>query len=206
VCKSLVERLASQYPGQIVQILTNLKHFQIACTELQELLFNARTSSSVTGPVVLQATEDFEGARKAASDRIFELVNSKIDDLIETAEYDWYVYRSLSLHTFILTISRMATRPADEASPYMQELTRYLKNIMSSVLLALPTDIKEFIYFDALSHASAAILVSAIQTAFSDVTDICKPTGPYIRRVCQAHIACRRPESCNRHRLPVILR
>jgi len=29
---------------------------------------------------------------------------------------------------------------------------------MSSVLLALPTEIKEFIYFDALSHASTAIL------------------------------------------------
>lgn len=91
VCKLLVERLASQYPGQIVQILTNLEHFERACTELQDLLFNTRTSASATGPVVLQATEDFKAAKKSASDRIFELVNSKIDDLIETAEYDWYV-------------------------------------------------------------------------------------------------------------------
>lgn len=57
--------------------------------------------------------------------------------------------------------NRMATKPNNEASNYMQELTRYLKNIMNSVLLALPTDIKEFIYFDALSHASSAILVGA---------------------------------------------
>ncbi|KAK4939117.1 Rab GTPase-binding exocyst subunit S15, partial [Elasticomyces elasticus] len=28
VCQSLVERLSSQYPGQIVQILTNLDHFE----------------------------------------------------------------------------------------------------------------------------------------------------------------------------------
>jgi hypothetical protein len=84
-----VERLASQYPGQIVQILTNLGHFETACAELQDLLFDARTSPSVTGPVVLQATEDFKNAKKSASDRIFELVNSKIDDLIETADYDW---------------------------------------------------------------------------------------------------------------------
>jgi predicted DNA-binding ArsR family transcriptional regulator len=54
----------------------------------------------------------------------------------------------------------MATKPNEEVSEYMQELTRYLSNIMNSVLLALPTDIKEFIYFDALSHASSAILVS----------------------------------------------
>ena len=90
VCKSLVERLASQYPGQIVQILTNLQHFETACVELQDLLFKARSSPAATGPVILQATEEFKRANKAAGDRIYELVNSKIDDLVETAEYDWY--------------------------------------------------------------------------------------------------------------------
>ncbi|KAF2181814.1 exocyst complex subunit Sec15-like protein [Zopfia rhizophila CBS 207.26] len=141
VCQSLVDRLSSQYPGQIVQILTNLEHFEIACSELQDLLFQARSSSSATGPVVLQATEQFKAAKKTTSDRIFELVNSKIDDLVETAEYDW-----------------MASKPNKEPSNYMQELTRYLSNIMNSVLLGLPTEIKGFIYFDALSHASTAIL------------------------------------------------
>lgn len=56
----------------------------------------------------------------------------------------------------------MASKPSTEASNYMQELTRYLSNIMNSVLLALPTDIKGFIYFDALSHASNAILVRLV--------------------------------------------
>ena len=141
VCGSLIEKLASQYPGQIVQILTNLEHFENACVELQDLLFEARSSPSATGPIVLAATERFAKAKNTASNRVFELVNSKIDDLIETAEYDW-----------------MATKPQTEPSTYMLELTRYLSNIMSSVLLALPTEIKEFIYFDALSHASTAIL------------------------------------------------
>ncbi|KAL5121773.1 Rab GTPase-binding exocyst subunit S15 [Pleosporales sp. CAS-2024a] len=141
VCQSLIDRLSSQYPGQIVQILTNLEHFEIACVELQDLLFQARSSPSATGPIILDATERFKLAKKQASDRIFELVNSKIDDLIETAEYDW-----------------MAVKSASQPSEYMLELTRYLSNIMSSVLLALPTEIKEFIYFDALSHASTAIL------------------------------------------------
>lgn len=141
VCQSLVDRLSSQYPGQIVQILTNLEHFEAACSELQDLLFEARSSPSATGPITLSATEKFKTAKKAASDRIFELVNSKIDDLIETAEYEW-----------------MASRAATEPSEYIVELTRYLSNIISSVLLALPTEIKEFIYFDALSHATTAIL------------------------------------------------
>ncbi|KAF3038139.1 hypothetical protein E8E12_006539 [Didymella heteroderae] len=153
VCKSLIERLSSQYPGQIVQILTNLEHFETACIELQDLLFQARSSPSSTTPIVLLATEKFKTAKRQASDRIFELVNSKIDDLIETAEYDW-----------------MATKPSSEPSEYMLELTRYLSNIMSSVLLALPTEVKEFIYFDALSHASTAILALTLDEGVKRIT------------------------------------
>ena len=41
----------------------------------------------------------------------------------------------------------------------MMTLTQYLENIMTTVLLGLPTEIKELIYFDALSHAATKILV-----------------------------------------------
>lgn len=73
------------------------------------------------------------------------MVNSKIDDLIETAEYDW-----------------MAHAAPTEPSNYMQTLTRFLSNIMNSTLLGLPTEIKELIYFDALSHAANMILVRSV--------------------------------------------
>lgn len=89
VCKSLVERLGSQYLGQIVQILTNLEHFEIACRALEQLLIAARSSSSAGGPIILKATGEFENNKKTAEKRIFEVVNSKIDDLMEMAEYDW---------------------------------------------------------------------------------------------------------------------
>ena len=96
VCQSLVERLSSQYLGQIVQILINLEHFETACSELEQLLIAARSSTSAGGPIVLNATEEFRSNKKTAEKRIFELVNSKIDDLVETAEYDWYVFTILS--------------------------------------------------------------------------------------------------------------
>ncbi|KAJ9134487.1 Exocyst complex component SEC15 [Pleurostoma richardsiae] len=141
VCQSLVERLSSQYLGQIVQILINLEHFETACQELEQLLIAARSSTSAGGPVTLKATEQFRSNKKTAEKRIFELVNSKIDDLVDTAEYDW-----------------MATSPPTEPSNYMQTMTRYLSNIMNSTLLGLPREIKELIYFDALSHAADKIL------------------------------------------------
>jgi hypothetical protein len=71
--------------------LRNLEHFELACFELQQLLFNARSSTTIGGPVILEALERFQAAKKTAEKRIFELVNSKIDDLVETAEYDWLV-------------------------------------------------------------------------------------------------------------------
>ena len=141
VCKALVERLRSQYPGQIVQILTNLEHFEMATDDLCELLVNARSSASAAGPIMLNATKAFRQAKEQAEKRIFELVNSKIDDLIETAEYDW-----------------SSTYVPDEVSPYMTELTRYLSNIMSSVLLGLPEGIKDTLYFSALGFISDALL------------------------------------------------
>jgi exocyst complex component 6 len=141
VCRSLVERLSSQYLGQIVQILINLEHFEIACQELEQLLIRARSSTSAGGPITLKATEEFRNNKKTAEKRIFELVNSKIDDLVDTAEYDW-----------------LAPNPPSQPSSYMQTLTQYLANIMNSTLLGLPREIKELIYFDALSHASNKIL------------------------------------------------
>lgn len=107
VCQSLVERLSSQYLGQIVQILINLEHFEIACQELEQLLIRARSSTSAGGPVTLSATEQFRNNKKTAEKRIFELVNSKIDDLVDTAEYDWWV----------------ETRPAKADSPSTMMLT-----------------------------------------------------------------------------------
>jgi exocyst complex component 6 len=142
VCETLVESLNSQYLGQIVQILINLEHFEMACQELEVLLVAARSQNSSAGSISLDATEKFRNSKKVAEKRIFELVNSKVDDLIETAEYDW----------------TGATEPT-EPSNYMQTLTRFLSNIMNSTLLGLPTEIKELIYFDALSHAANRVLV-----------------------------------------------
>ncbi|KAK3368203.1 exocyst complex subunit Sec15-like protein [Podospora didyma] len=156
VCQSLVERLNSQYLGQIVQILINLEHFEIACQELEQLLIRARSSTSAGGPVTLKATEEFKLHKKTAEKRIFELVNSKIDDLVDTSDYEW-----------------MATTKPTKPSNYMQTLTQYLQNIMNSTLLGLPREIKELIYFDALSHAANKILALPLS---SDVKKI-NPNG-----------------------------
>lgn len=51
----------------------------------------------------------------------------------------------------------------------MSELTRYLSNILSSVLLVLPVEIKDYIYFDVLSHASNNILTLILNDSIPSI-------------------------------------
>ena len=39
----------------------------------------------------MEAAEAFRATRKKAEKRIYELVNSKIDDFLDLADYDWSV-------------------------------------------------------------------------------------------------------------------
>lgn len=171
-----MEKLESKYLGQIVQILINLEHFEFVCGELEKLLGVRMKGGSSYPPhqdpnvsehptVALRATQSFQTEKKTAEKRIFELVNSKIDDLVETAEYDW-----------------SARTPSPTPSLYLQEMTRFLSNIMNSTLLGLPRDIKGLIYFDALSHLASSILAlplaeevkSISPSAIADLdTDVC---------------------------------
>jgi exocyst complex component 6 len=81
-------RLDSKNLAQIVQILINLEYLENACRALEELLMQSR-SSHRSGTVKLSATSEFRNTRKMAEKRIFELVNSKIDDFLDIADYDW---------------------------------------------------------------------------------------------------------------------
>lgn len=47
-------------------------------------------STHRAGTLKLAATSEFGNTRKMAEKRIFELVNSKIDDFLDIADYDWY--------------------------------------------------------------------------------------------------------------------
>lgn len=55
-------------------------------------------------------------------------------------------------------------------SEYMQELTQYLSANIESVLLGLPTEIKELVYFDALSHAANKILALPLDSSVKRIS------------------------------------
>ncbi|KAG5513192.1 hypothetical protein PMAC_001562 [Pneumocystis sp. 'macacae'] len=140
VKKKLIERLKSNNLAQVVQIIINLEHFESACDELDSLLLEIQTSGK-TRNLKLRAKSEFRDAIKDAEKRIFELVNSKIDDFLEIVDYD-----------------RQAIVKQTEPSSYLLEMVSYLTTVMSSTLHNLPHSIKTFVYFQTLDHFASSVM------------------------------------------------
>lgn len=144
-----------------MQILTNIEHLEVACHAVQDLLVGYvkdRSTSAAAGPITLRASAAFAETKLKAEKRIFTVVDSKIDDLVETAEYDWSVLDSKSWPAIETDPHRLSVEHPDEPLPYMQMLTSYLSNIMTQVLLGLPAAIKSQICSTALTHISDALI------------------------------------------------
>ncbi|KAF9433132.1 hypothetical protein BGZ76_009844 [Entomortierella beljakovae] len=140
-----LKKLESRNLSQICQIIVNLEYFQGACGDFEQLLTELRSTPDGT-KISLQATGLFRETRKSAEKRISELVNSKIDDILELAEYDWLPPDVEDLH-----------------STYIQELVSFLSVVMSATLQNLPESISTFVYYDALEH-----LASQLHGIFTD--------------------------------------
>lgn len=139
-----------------MQILTNIEHLEVACHAVQDLLVGyvkERSTSTIAGPITLRASAAFAETKAKAETRIFDVVNSKIDDLVETAEYDW-----------------LSVEHPDEPLPYMQMLTSYLSNIMTQILLGLPAQIKAQICSTALAHISDVLLALPLEESVQRIS------------------------------------
>ncbi|KAL0074521.1 exocyst complex subunit Sec15-like-domain-containing protein [Phycomyces blakesleeanus] len=84
----LLKKLESTNLSQIVQIIINIEFFESTCPDFEMLLMETR-SFHRSGRIHLKATSTFKETRRKAEKRIFELVNSKLDEFLELSEYDW---------------------------------------------------------------------------------------------------------------------
>ncbi|KAK9254290.1 exocyst complex subunit Sec15-like-domain-containing protein [Lipomyces tetrasporus] len=140
VCRTLRDRLRSSNREEIVQIFINLEYFETAAVELQQML-NETATTHLDEPITLLASSAFADARKLAETRIFELVNSKVDDFLEIADYDW-------------DTKTERTAP----SSYLSDMINFLESLVNSTLVNLPKSITSFIYFDAFDHLATSLL------------------------------------------------
>jgi hypothetical protein len=102
----------------------------------------------------LAATSEFGNTRKMAEKRVFELTNSKIDDFLDIADYDW-----LPLTAFRFTHRRVSATKNTHPSAYLQDVVAFLTTVVRTALQNLPQNIKTFVYFDSLDHLATSLKV-----------------------------------------------
>ncbi|KAF7332249.1 Rsec15 protein [Mycena kentingensis (nom. inval.)] len=125
---------------QIAQIVTNLEHFQVTCSELQRSLTNLRSSQRERGgAVTLTASSSFEATLSRALQRITGLISSKLDDFFGLSEYDW-------------------TPKACEDGPsmYLYELVNWLTTVVDA--LVIKEAYKDEAYKGAVSYIADCLM------------------------------------------------
>ncbi|KAG1175862.1 hypothetical protein G6F70_003830 [Rhizopus microsporus] len=150
----LLKKLQSTNLSQIVQIIINIEYFESTCPDFEMLLMETR-SFHRSGHIHLKATSTFKETRRKAEKRVFELVNSKLDEFLELFEYDWEA-------------EEMQKQP----SPNLQDLVTFLTNVTNAALLNLPETIKSLLYFDALEHLSQSMKGLLLDTDRQHMTEI----------------------------------
>ncbi|KAI0356457.1 rsec15 [Trametes cingulata] len=124
--------------SQLAQIITNLEHFEIACSELERSLTNIR-SSQRGGTIRVKAAASFAATRTKALARVTEAMSSKLDELFDLSEYDW-----------------TPKSRKDAPSMYLDGLVSWLTTVVDS--LALKDVYKEEAYRGAVSYIASCFM------------------------------------------------
>ncbi|KAJ3086346.1 hypothetical protein HK102_013250 [Quaeritorhiza haematococci] len=135
---ALVRRLLVNNTSQAVQIMVNLEYFEKACAEFEAVVMEKRSAENAR--VVLQAAQTFRDARMQGEKRLIELTNTKVDEFLELADYQW-----------------ISPNPPVVPSLYVQELTNFLTSVSASTLSSLPDSVRNAIYHAAFEHLASTL-------------------------------------------------
>ncbi|KAG9043424.1 hypothetical protein FS837_009637 [Tulasnella sp. UAMH 9824] len=139
VSENMTTRLTSaRNISQIAQLITNVEHFQAACTVLEEQLMKLR-STQRGGTIRLQSSNAFTILRSKSISHLTAVVNDKLNDSMDMGEYDW-------------------TPKESDGTPsvYLFDMVNYLTTVVDT--LAVRSEVKEDVYKGALSHIANILL------------------------------------------------
>ncbi|KAI8915903.1 exocyst complex subunit Sec15-like-domain-containing protein, partial [Gorgonomyces haynaldii] len=122
-----------------IQLMINSQWLAHACADFEQLLQEKRFSTKGIR-VPLASTSAFEETYHMAENRIFQVINHKIDTFVEVVDYNWTSNQSRSSH-----------------SPSYNDLAEYLEALNISALTALPDSTKSKVFFEAFEHLSSSL-------------------------------------------------
>jgi len=125
---------------QVVQIFHDMEYYVKACDEFEQELSRKNSSKSTNEIALSHIKTKFMDSQKMAEEKIFDIINEKIDMFVELSGYNW-----------------MPDKPSSEPSSYIQDIISWLETIISTTLVNLPESIKSFVYFDVFNHLSSSL-------------------------------------------------
>ncbi|KAJ3221370.1 hypothetical protein HK099_003571, partial [Clydaea vesicula] len=137
---ALIELLYHNNLSQAVQILINVMTFEKSLHQFEKILTENRSTHSGTMVSLISSANSFKNVKGLTEKRIFEVINVKIDEFLELAEYDW-----------------LASKVTKESSAYLNDLVDYISTVIASSLSNLPTELRTYIYFGALNHLASSL-------------------------------------------------
>ena len=177
ICGTIDKKLAltNIQLSEIVRIILNLEYFEQAVVQFEGIIMDHRASHRISSPrnADLKAGMDkkvaatlsaacatyFRTTRKKAENRIFEVMNRKIDDFLDCTTYDFMLPDPSKPSS---PTKPSAAKPQSDhhsdVTAYLQDLISFLTTVWTSTLAELPMAIKSFVYYDAIYHISSALL------------------------------------------------
>ncbi|GME90295.1 hypothetical protein B5S28_g4515 [[Candida] boidinii] len=141
ILKDLKEKINSTYKEEVSQNLINLQFFSNSVIEIENFVnfssdkvISSFPSNSI---IKLKAGEYFKLARTQAEDNMFSMVDTKVDGLMEMAEWDW--------NTKLLN---------KEPSFFIKDIGQFLETMFFSTFSNIPYSIKTLLLirtFDLLA-------------------------------------------------------
>jgi hypothetical protein len=170
ICVAIEEKVCSKSVrvSEVVRMLRNLEFFVDSVQEIDQALMDRRAThrlaghrdqkgkdnqSTTTSPSKPSARSlatlcgpAFRDTRKKAEARLFEVMNKKVEDFVDCAEYD-----------FCPTPPENAV--ADPSpSAYLVDLVNFLKTVWESTLSELSSSTKSLLYYSTFYNLSSALL------------------------------------------------
>uniref|UniRef100_A0A7N8XS44 Exocyst complex component n=1 Tax=Mastacembelus armatus TaxID=205130 RepID=A0A7N8XS44_9TELE len=128
--------------AELVQVIINTTHLEQSCHFLEEFISNiTNVPPDTVNATKLYGTSTFKDARHGAEAEIYTSLNTKIDQFLQLADYDWLA----------------AVQGVGTASDYLIDLIAFLKSTFS-VFTNLPGKVAQTACMSACKHIATSLM------------------------------------------------
>lgn len=145
VNRRIRDKLETTSREEIAQLLINLDYFIIASKEMSNLMTRDNILENPEVEIKLSSTKHFKESRKYAEDKLIELIDTKLKDILETVSLEW----------------NASSRRIDPDISIV-DLAQFLEMMFATTLVHLPYSVQILLIFrefDSLSRQFMDVLL-----------------------------------------------